>query len=93
MVGDITVLLKAFVGVLAALLWGALGYAVARRKGEDFDPENFGVTVLIGFILGLLALIAGADVTTLENYTILQLITILVDKLYGLIKKPKSVKV
>jgi len=81
-------LLKASLGAIAGLIWGTIGYLVARSKGEDFEPENFGATLAVGFILGLLALVTGIDITTLEGYTTVQIATILVDKLVGLIKKP-----
>jgi len=81
-------LLKACLGVIAGLVWAVVGYAVARSKGENFEPENFGSTLAVGFILGLLALVTETDIATLEGYTTVQLATILVDKLLGLIQKP-----
>jgi len=83
-------LLKTGLGVLAGILWAVVGYAVARSKGQDFEPENFGSTLAVGFILGLLALVTGIDIATLEGYTTVQLATILADKLLGLIQRPPS---
>jgi len=83
-------LLKAGLGVIAGLLWAIVGYAVARSKGQEFEPENFGTTLAVGFILGLLALVTGTDIAKLEGYTSLQLAVILADKLIGLIQKPPS---
>jgi len=77
-------------GVIAGLVWAAIGYAVARSKGADFESRNFGTTLIIGFVLGLLALATDVDIATLEGYSVLQLLTILVDKLIGLLEKPKS---
>jgi len=81
-------LLKPSLGVIAGLIWAVVGYAVARSKGEDFEPKNFGTTLAVGFILGLLAPFAGTDIATLKGYTTVQLATILADKLLGLLQKP-----
>jgi len=83
-------LLKAGLGVLAGLLWAVVGYCVARSKGQVFEPENFGSTLAVGFILGLLSMVTGIDIATLQGYTTLQLATILADKLLGLIYKPPT---
>lgn len=82
-------MLKVFMGILAALIWSAVGYAVAKRGGESFDANNFGKTMLIGFILGLIAMVVGIETTEVQGYTILQLVTIIVDKLLALIEKSK----
>lgn len=81
-------ILKMFMGILAALIWGAVGYAVAKKGGDNFEPANFGKTVLIGFILGLISMAVGVETTEVEGYTILQVIVIIVDKLVALIEKP-----
>jgi len=81
-------LLKAGLGVIAGVVWAGVGYAVARSKGQDFEPLNFGSTLLVGLIIGLLALVTEVDIATLEGYTTLQLATILVDKLIGAFQKP-----
>jgi len=86
-------LLKASLGVIAGLLWAVVGYAVARSKGEDFEPKNFGSTLAVGFILGLLSMVTEIDIATLDGYTAVQLATILADKLLGLIQKPPSKEV
>jgi len=83
-------ILKIGLGVLAGLLWATIGYAVARTKAQPFDPKNFGTTLILGLILGSLALALDMDITTLEGYTVLQLITIVVDKLVGLLEKPPT---
>jgi len=83
-------LLKSGLGVIAGLVWAVVGYAVARSKGQEFEPENFGSTLAVGFFLGLLALVTGIDISTLDGYTTLQLATIITDKLLGLIQKPPS---
>jgi len=83
-------LLKAGLGVIAGLVWAVVGYAVARSKGDDFEPKNFGSTLAVGFILGLLALVTKVDIATLKGYTTLQLVTILADKLIGAFQKPQK---
>lgn len=77
-------------GIIAALVWGAVGYAVARTKGETFDTQKFSKTVLVGLILGVIATGAGVEVSTVEGYSLLQVVVIFVDKLTGLLSKPKS---
>ena len=79
-------ILQPFLGVVAAVAWGAVGWAVARKEsGESFDAKKFGKTVLIGFILGLLGYGVGVDIDTVEQFTSLELATILVDKVSNLV--------
>lgn len=73
--------LKTIGGAVVGCLWGGFGYALARGKGEPFEPKKFGKTVLVGFILGLLANEAGVDIATIEGFSTVSLVTILIDKL------------
>lgn len=73
-------LLKAAVGVVVALVWMAVNYAIAKLRGKTFSAEEFGRTVLVGLVLSLFAILVGTDPLTVEGYTILQLLTILIDK-------------
>jgi len=82
--------IKIGIGVLAGLVWASIGYAVARTKAQPFQPKNFGTTLIIGLILGVLAYATEIDPTTLEGYTILQLVTIIVDKFAGILEKPPA---
>jgi len=83
-------ILEIGMGVIAGLIWASIGYAVARAKAQPFDPRNFGTTLIIGLILGSLALALDVEITTLEGYSTLQLVTIIVDKLVGLLEKPPT---
>jgi uncharacterized PurR-regulated membrane protein YhhQ (DUF165 family) len=75
--------LKIILGAIAGCLWGGFGFAVAKLNGEIFEPKKFGKTVLVGFILGLVGSAVGVDISTVENYSVLQLLTIVADKLTG----------
>jgi len=75
--------LKIVLGAIAGCLWAGFGFAIAKLNGEPFEPKKFGKTVLIGFILGLIGTGVGADMSTVENYSTLQLLTIIVDKIVG----------
>lgn len=78
--------LKTIGGAIAGCLWGGFGYALARGKGEPFEPKKFGKTVLVGFILGLIATQAGVDIATVEGFSTLSLVTILSDKVTSFFK-------
>jgi len=69
---------------LSGVIWGAFGYGVKHNK-ENFEVGKFFKTVGIGLILYGVAYVVGVDVTTAENFTLLQLGTILVDKIAGAI--------
>ena len=88
---DVIPFLKALGGVFAGLTWGAIGYAVARSKGEEFDSGKFGKTVLIGFILSGIAAGLQVDTLTVENYSMVQVITIVADKLWKAFEKPPKI--
>ena len=71
--------LKMLLGAVAGCVYGGIGYAIAKLQGEKFEPKRFGKTVLVGFILGLIGTSAGVDISTAENYTLLQLTTAFAD--------------
>jgi len=81
--------LKMGIGAVAGALWGGVGYAVARHNDEAFDPRKFGKTIILGTVLGLLAYGAGYEVETVEQFSTVQTMTILVDKLWNLLSPTK----
>ena len=75
-------------GVIIGVLWGAFGYAVAKVKNdESFNPRKFLKTLVLGAILTAAAKGLGVPVTQLEGMTVSGFLTIIVDKLFGLILK------
>ena len=76
------------IGILIAIVWGAFSYAIAKAKnGEDFEPQKFAKTLLIGIILASMAQGLGYDITKLEGMSLTTVLTIFVDKLTGLLLK------
>ena len=75
-------------GVIIGVLWGAFGYAVAKVKNDEaFNPRKFLKTLVLGAILTAAAKGLGVPVTQLEGMTVSGFLTIVVDKLFGLILK------
>jgi len=73
-------------GVIIGILWGAFGYAVAKVKNdESFSPRKFLKTLVLGAILTAAAKGLGVPVTEIEGMTVSGFLTIIVDKLFGLI--------
>lgn len=77
--------IKLGAGLITAGIWAGVGWAVAKRNGEEFSKDKMVRTLKIGLFLGLGATVLGVDLATLEGMTILQLATILVDKLEHLL--------
>lgn len=77
-------------GLLVAVLWGALGYALAKSKGEDFEPVKFAKTLVIGIILAGAAEGSGVPITEVEGMSVVATLTIIVDKLAALLLKEKT---
>ena len=78
------------IGILAAVVWGGLGYAVAKAKSDEaFNPLKFCKTLVIGIILAAIAQSAGVDINTLEGFSIVEAFTALIDKLSALFIKGK----
>ena len=74
------------IGVIIGVLWGAFGYAVAKVKsGEDFNPRKFLKTLVLGAILTAAAKGLGVPVTEIEGMTVSGFLTIVIDKIFGLI--------
>ena len=75
-------------GVFLALIWSAIGYAVAKVKHDEvFDHKKFLKTLLIGLILGLASGYTGYPVTELENMPLYEALLIFIDKAVGLLEK------
>jgi len=76
------------IGVIIGILWGAFGYAVAKVKDDEpFNPRKFLKTLVLGAILTAAAKGLGVPVTEIEGMTVSGFLTIVVDKLFGLILK------
>ena len=76
------------IGVIIGILWGAFGYAVAKVKNDEpFSPRKFLKTLMLGAILTAAAKGLGIPVEQLEGMTVSGFLTIVVDKLFGLILK------
>lgn len=76
-------------GLLIALLWAAFGYALAKAKKEDetFEPAKFAKTLVIGIILASAAEGLGVTITEIEGMSTVGVLTIIVDKVAGLLLK------
>jgi len=74
-------------GLLVAIVWAAFGYALAKSKGENFDPMKFGKTLVIGIILAGAAEGLGVPITEIEGMSVVGVLTIFVDKVTGLLLK------
>ena len=75
-------------GVFLALIWSAVGYAVAKVKHDEiFNHRKFLKTLLIGLILGLISGYTGYPVTELENMPLYEVLLIFIDKAVGLLEK------
>ena len=73
------------IGIIIGILWGAFGYAVAKVKNDEpFNPRKFLKTLVLGAILTAAAKALGVPVTELEGMTVSGFLTIVVDKLFGL---------
>lgn len=80
--------LGAVFGVFISVLWAGFAYAIARAKsGEEFTPRKFAKTVIVGAAIGVLAQVLGLPPIEVETLTVEALLTIVVDKLAGLIVK------
>jgi len=78
------------IGVLVAIFWSAVGYAVAKSKdNETFDPLKFCKTLVIGIILSSASVSLGIDITTLEGMSVVGFFTVVVDKIASLFIKKK----
>lgn len=83
--------LAAILPFLSGLIYAGFGYAVARAKnGEPFEPKNFFTTAAIGAGLAGIAYAANVDLATAEGFTAVQLLTIVADKLGGLLFTKKQ---
>jgi len=77
------------VGLLIAVLWGAVGYAVAKAKAdEEFEPAKFGKTLVLGIILAAFAEGLGIPIAEIEGMTFVGFLTVVVDKVSSLFFKP-----
>lgn len=75
------------IGLLVAIVWAAFGYALAKSKGENFDPTKFGKTLVIGIILASAAEGIGVPITEVEGMSVVGVLTIFIDKVTGLFLK------
>lgn len=84
-------MLENIIGAFVGALYGGFCYAIAKvQNGEAFTPIKFGKTVAIGFILGGLSPVLGVDMETLEGMSTAGFFTIVVDKLAGLLMRPRE---
>jgi hypothetical protein len=74
-------------GLLVAIIWAAFGYALAKAKGENFDPTKFTKTLLIGIIMASIGEGLGIPLNEVEGMSVVGLLTIFVDKITGLLIK------
>ena len=70
-------------GILPALLYATIFYAINKLQDKEmeFNSKMFGKTILIGFILNLLAMSVEIDVSTVEATSVGTLLTVLLDKI------------
>ena len=69
---------------LSGIIWAAFGYAVAHsRNGEPFDSRNFISAVIIGLVLASTAQLLGTTVDDVAKYVVVQLLTVVFDKIFG----------
>ena len=79
------------VGLLVSIVYGAVGYAVAKAKNDEvFDALKFAKTLLIGVILATAAGAVGVDVATVEGMSFVGFLTALLDKVAALFIKKKA---
>jgi len=74
-------------GLLVSVIWAAFGYALAKVKGENFDPLKFTKTLLIGIIMASAAQSLNVPIDEVEGMSVVSVLTIFVDKLTGLLIK------
>ena len=78
-------------GIMPAIVWAAVGYAVAKAKGEEtFEPLKFAKTLVIGVILAAAGQGLGVDAATLEGMSVIGFLTAIVDKVAGLFLSKKK---
>lgn len=79
------------VGAFVAVLWGAFSYAIAKAKNnEEFSAPKFFKTLWIGLIISAVSYMLGMPMTEVENIPFGMLVTIILDKLAGLLYKPQE---
>lgn len=77
--------------MLSGAIWAGIGFARAKQNGQGFDGSNAAPTVVVGFIIGLIASVAHLPFDQVSNFTVVQVLTIVVDKLFvGQYKKASS---
>lgn len=73
-------------GVIMALLYASIGYAIAKTKHEEeFNPVKFFKTIFIGFVVSILTAKLGYTITELEGAGLVGFLTVMIDKVIGLI--------
>jgi len=76
------------VGLFTGIIWSALGYAVAKAKNnEDFNPEKFAKTLVIGIVLATASKGLGVDIAHVEGMSVVGFLTAIVDKITSLLIK------
>jgi len=78
-------------GIVPAIVWAAVGYAVAKAKNEEtFEPLKFAKTLVIGVILAAAGQALGVDTATLEGMSVIGFLTAIVDKVSSLFHSKKK---
>jgi len=79
------------VGLLVSIVWGAIGYAVAKAKNDEaFNALKFAKTLLIGIAVSSVANGLGIPVAEVEGLSFIGFVTAVIDKVSSLLVKGKS---